>query len=280
MRAVAEFIMRGRVRAVILTMVGIPLISPAILALVSLRRGSSEGLMVLAWALLPIVVMGMSGNVPPLVTGISAGHFAAVFCGAMALRSSRSWVVALFTVTAASAVGILLTSVFGGGLLQGFMQALERAAEQPNTVPMEELKQVFSGELQITGYLSLISAMSATLALVLGRYWQALLYNPGGFRQEFHQLRMPVWLAALSMLLWVVSLVTPGYAFWGAVIAFPMVVAGIALIHWLVASRGWGIGPLVAMYVMLVIGGLPLAGFLCGLALVDSWIDIRGRSAK
>ncbi|WP_444940189.1 hypothetical protein ACJJI3_15280 [Microbulbifer sp. ZKSA004] len=280
MRAVAEFIMRGRVRAVILTMLGLPLISPAILALVSLRRGGSDGLMVLAWALLPIVVMGMSGHVPPLVTGISAGHFVAVFCGAMALRSSRSWATGLVAVTAVSAAGILLTSLFSGGLMQGFLQAVENAAEQPNTVPMDELKQIFSGELQITGYLSLISAISTTLALVLGRYWQALLYNPGGFRQEFHQLRLPLWLSATSMLLWVVSLVTPGYAFWGAVIAFPMVVAGIALVHWLVASRGWGVGPLVAMYIMLVIGGLPLAGFLCGLALVDSWIDIRGRSSK
>ncbi|MFS1524067.1 hypothetical protein ACL7TT_08140 [Microbulbifer sp. 2304DJ12-6] len=280
MRAVAEFIMRGRVRAVILTMLGIPLVSPAILALVSLRRGSSDGLMVLAWALLPIVVAGMSGHVPLLVAGISAGYFVAVLCGAVALRSRSSWIAALLTVIAVSAVSIGLTSYFSGGLLQGFLQAVERAAEQPNSVPMEELRQVFSGELQITGYLSLILAMSATLALILGRYWQALLYNPGGFRQEFHQLRLPLWLAAASMLLWVLGLVTPGYAFWGAVVAFPMVVAGIALIHWLVASRGWGIGPLVAMYVMLVIGGLPLAGFLCGLALVDSWIDIRGRFAK
>ncbi|WP_444902331.1 hypothetical protein ACJJIG_06910 [Microbulbifer sp. SSSA007] len=280
MRAVAEFIMRGRVRAVILTMVGIPVISPAILALVSLRRGGSDGLMVLAWALLSVVVAGMSGHVPPLVTGVSASSFAAVFCGATVLRSSRSWVAALLALTAISAVGILLTSYFSGGLLQGFLQVLETAAEQPNTVPLDELKKVFPGDLQFAGYWSWVLVISATLALVLGRYWQALLYNPGGFRQEFHQLRLPLWLAAVSMLLWVLCLVTPGYAFWGAVIAFPLEVAGIALIHWLVASRNWGIAPLVAMYVMLVIGGLPLAGFLCGLALVDSWIDIRGRSSK
>ncbi|WHI50954.1 hypothetical protein P3339_21520 [Microbulbifer sp. MLAF003] len=272
--------MRGRVRAVILTMVGIPVISPAILALVSLRRGGSDGLMVLAWALLPVVVAGMSGHVPPLVTGVSASSFAAVFCGATVLRSSRSWVAALLALTAISAVGILLTSYFSGGLLQGFLQVLETAAEQPNTVPLDELKKVFPGDLQFAGYWSWVLVISATLALVLGRYWQALLYNPGGFRQEFHQLRLPLWLAAVSMLLWVLCLVTPGYAFWGAVIAFPLEVAGIALIHWLVASRNWGIAPLVAMYVMLVIGGLPLAGFLCGLALVDSWIDIRGRSSK
>ena len=47
------------------------------------------------------------------------------------------------------------------------------------------------------------------------------------------------WLLVSSAL---VLLMTPGLAFWGALIAFPLVVAGIALIHWLVAQRGWGRG--------------------------------------
>lgn len=276
MRALAEFIMRGRVRAVLITMVGIPLISPAALALVSLRRGNSDGLMVLAWALLPIVAAGFSGYMSPLMTGLAASHFAAVFCGAMVLRSSRSWSAALVTVTAVTAAGILLTAQFSGGLLQNLLQA----AEETGGEQADQLRQVFDSEALATGYLSWVSAITATLALVLGRWWQALLYNPGGFREEFHQLRMPLPLAATGMLVWVYSLLTQDYAFWGAVVAFPMVVAGIALIHWLVASRGWGRGPLVALYVALVIAALPLAGFLCGLALIDSWIDIRGRTAK
>ena len=276
MRALAEFIMRGRVRAVLITMVGIPLISPAALALVSLRRGNSDGLMVLAWALLPIVAAGFSGYMSPLMTGLAASHFAAVFCGAMVLRSSRSWSLALVTVTAVAAAGILLTAQFSGGLLQNLLQA----AEETGGEQADQLRQVFDSEVLATGYLSWVSAITATLALVLGRWWQALLYNPGGFREEFHQLRMPLPLAATGMLVWVYSLLTQDYAFWGAVVAFPMVVAGIALIHWLVASRGWGRGPLVALYVALVIAALPLAGFLCGLALIDSWIDIRGRTAK
>lgn len=276
MRALAEFIMRGRVRAVLITMVGIPLISPAALALVSLRRGNNDGLMVLAWALLPIVAAGFSGYMSPLMTGLAASHFAAVFCGAMVLRSSRSWSAALVTVTAVAAAGILLTAQFSGGLLQNLLQA----ADETGGEQADQLRQVFDSEVMATGYLSWVSAITATLALVLGRWWQALLYNPGGFREEFHQLRMPLPLAATGMLVWVYSLLTQDYAFWGAVVAFPMVVAGIALIHWLVASRGWGRGPLVALYVALVIAALPLAGFLCGLALIDSWIDIRGRTAK
>ncbi|MFD1584733.1 hypothetical protein ACFR96_16265, partial [Microbulbifer halophilus] len=100
MRALAEFIMRGRVRAVLTTMVGIPLISPAALGLVSLRRGGNDGLMVLAWAMLPVVAAGFSGLMSPLMIGLASSHFAAVFCGALVLRSSRSWAAALVAVAA------------------------------------------------------------------------------------------------------------------------------------------------------------------------------------
>lgn len=276
MRALAEFIMRGRVRAVLTTMVGIPLISPAALALVSLRKGGSEGLMILAWALLPIVAAALSGHMSPLVIGLSASHFAAVYGGAMALRGSRSWGAALAVLAAVSGLGILLSAHFGGGLLQNLLQA----AEESGAAQGEQLQQMFGSETAASGYLAWVSAMSAALALVLGRYWQALLYNPGGFRQEFHQLRMPLWLAGSAMLVWVLGLVSGDYVFWGALFAFPVMVSGLALVHWLVASKGWGRGPLVALYVALVIAALPLAGFLCGLALIDSWIDIRGRSGR
>ncbi|MFI2811922.1 hypothetical protein [Microbulbifer sp. YPW16] len=276
MRALAEFIMRGRVRAVLTAMVGIPLISPAALALVSLRKGTNDGLMVLVWALLPVVAGGMSGVFSPLMTGLGATHLAAVFCGALALRGTRSWTSGLVVLTAVASAGILATSHFSGGLLETLLQA----ATESGGAQADQLRQVFNSEALATGYLALVSAITATLALVLGRWWQALLYNPGGLREEFHQLRMPLPLAATAMLLWVFCLLTPGLAFWGAVVAFPLVLAGIALIHSLVAQRGWGRGPLVAMYVALVIAALPLAGFLCGLALIDSWIDIRGRSAN
>ncbi|AMX01417.1 hypothetical protein [Microbulbifer thermotolerans] len=276
MRALAEFIMRGRVRAVLITMVGIPLISPAALALVSLRRGGSDGLMVLAWALLPVITASMSGHMSPLMTGLAISHLGAVFCGALVLRSSRSWSAALVVLTAAAAAGILGTAHFSGGMLQSLLQA----AEESGGGQVAQLQQIFGSEPLATGYLCWVSAITATLALVLGRYWQAMLYNPGGFRREFHLLRMPLPLAAAGMLVWVYCLLTQDYVFWGAVVAFPIMVAGIALMHWLVADKGWGRGPLVALYVMLVIAALPLAGFLCGLALIDSWIDIRGRFSK
>ena len=278
MRAIAEFAMRSRLRAVLLTMVGIPLISPAVLALVGLRRGSSDGLFVLAWAVLPVVAAAGAGYMSPLMSGLAITHFVAVLAGALVLRATRAWSWALVALTAAFAVGTLVTSWVTGGVLEAFTQAFIEAAGGASSPEAQQLSKAFTSEAQITGYLCWFSVMFGTLALVLGRWWQALLYNPGGFQQEIHNLRMPLPLAAIGMLLWIYCLVSEHYVFWGAVAAFPMLVAGIGLIHWQVAQRGWGRGPLIALYVMLVIAALPLAGFLCGLALIDSWIDIRART--
>ncbi|WGL15061.1 hypothetical protein PVT68_09735 [Microbulbifer bruguierae] len=271
--------MRSRVRAVILTMVGIPLISPAVLALVGLRRGSGDGLFVLAWALLPVVAAAGASYMSPLMSGLAITHFVAVLAAALVLRATRTWSWALLMLTAVSALGILATSQVAGGVVESLQQAVNEAAGGATTPEAQQLSQAFASETQATGYLTWVSVISAMLALMLGRWWQALLYNPGGLREEMHSLRMPLPIAAAGMLLWVYCLVNEHFVFWGAVAAFPIMVAGICLIHWMVARKGWGRGPLIAMYVMLVIGALPLAGFLCGLALIDSWIDIRARSS-
>lgn len=280
MRAIAEFVMRSRLRAVILTMVGIPLISPAVLALVGLRRGGGDGLFVLAWAVLPIVAAAGAGYMSPLMAGLAITHFVGVLAGAQVLRATNSWCWGLVALTIASALGILVTSQVAGGVLGNLIQAVNEAAGGAATPEAQQLSKAFNSEAQATGYLGWVSVISATLGLLLGRWWQSMLYNPGGLQAEMHALRMPLPLAAVGMLLWVVCLVSEHFVFWGAVAAFPMMVAGICLIHWFVAQKGWGRAPLIAMYVMLVIAALPLAGFLCGLALIDSWIDIRARSSN
>ncbi len=44
---------------------------------------------------------------------------------------------------------------------------------------------------QIAGMMGAGTAMSAVLCLLLARYWQAALYNPGGFGEEFQALALP-----------------------------------------------------------------------------------------
>jgi hypothetical protein len=68
MRALAEFIMRGRLQAGTVAVLGylIPLLAPAAVALITLRKGAAEGSMILLFALSPALlslVLGDGGSV-------------------------------------------------------------------------------------------------------------------------------------------------------------------------------------------------------------------------
>src|SRR5690606_5940192 len=114
----------------------------------------------------------------------------------------------------------------------------------------------------------------------LARWWQAMLYNPGGFREEFHRLRLPPLLAAGLIAAGIVAtLPGPDYRLWAALFAVRFTVAGFALVHGVAGLNGWGRGPLVALYLCWLLFGWAKAMLLLA-ALVDSWVDIRRRVSR
>ena len=132
----------------------------------------------------------------------------------------------------------------------------------------------------LTGLLAALLQIVTLLSLMLGRYWQAALYNPGGFGSEFRALRFP---PMLAMLLLVGMLLGPNLGAQLAVLtplcSVPLVFAGLALMHGLVAQgrlpRFW----LVGLYVTLVLFMQVIYPLLAVLAIVDSLFDFRGRAA-
>ncbi len=73
MRALAEYVMRGRMQAVIVAAVAtgsvlFAWIGAAVVALVTLRKGTNQGLYVLFWALLPAFIVAWGGDTGPLTT--------------------------------------------------------------------------------------------------------------------------------------------------------------------------------------------------------------------
>jgi hypothetical protein len=96
MKALAGFAMSGRRQALLAaTLLGIlPLLnflSAPIVALVCLRHGKSEALIVLAWAVLPAAGWAVAGDMIPLLTLLGSTLLAGV------LRSFGSWEFALLT---------------------------------------------------------------------------------------------------------------------------------------------------------------------------------------
>ena len=116
----------------------------------------------------------------------------------------------------------------------------------------------------------------AVLLLMMARWMQALLFNPGGFRLEFHSLRIErhVALGLIAVLLLAGSGAIVPEA-WTLYFLMPLVFAGIALIHAVVAIRKLPVMLLATFYILLM---LPAAVQLVVLlALLDSWFDFRSR---
>ena len=197
MKAIAEFAMRGRFQALLLTVAGAGSImfcwiSAAVLALVTLRKGVGNGAQLLLWALLPSgVLLYTVGDSGPLSLMVGTALLAIV------LRVTVSLPLAVLVSTVVGAVSGLALLAFGSHYLEQmvslfgeFLANVEQQLSQGDQVV--ELARPTTA--QIAGMLGAGTGMMSVLCLMLGRYWQAALYNPGGFGSEFRLLRYtPPW---------------------------------------------------------------------------------------
>src|SRR5579864_7939747 len=98
MRALAEFVMRGRVQAIGIAVLGLVLplfawASAAVVGLVALRRGGQDTVIVLGWVLLAaFAVLFWQGDPGPLTALIATP------VAALVLRWTRSWPLALVAI--------------------------------------------------------------------------------------------------------------------------------------------------------------------------------------
>jgi hypothetical protein len=119
--------------------------------------------------------------------------------------------------------------------------------------------------------------MSSVLCLLLARYWQAALYNPSGFGDEFRAMRYAPGVAtAMALVAVAVSALGVEYRTWAVIGMLPLNFAGLALVHARVRSRGQGSGWLFGFYAAWIIFD-PLKLMVVFAAIADSWFDFRQR---
>lgn len=273
MRALAAYIMRGRPQAILVTAVTALLslllpplsyLSGATIALVTMRMGAQQGLVVLilasiATGLLSLLILGSSS--PGLV--FLAALWLPVWILGLSLRR-----------TASLSRSILLAALFGTALILGvhagtedpaqwwmglFEQMLQGAESEGATEGMPDLSLALAELSQLmTGVMAAALTMTLIGSLFIGRWWQALLYNPGGFREEFHALTLGkvfagVVVVVLLMNLPIVGGVIPVASDLLILAGFLFVFQGIAVVHGIVGKTGAHKGWLIAMYVLLLL---------------------------
>lgn len=274
MKALAGFAMTGRRQAVLAaTLLGIlPLLnflSAPIVALVCLRHGMTEGLLVLIWAALPAAGWAAAGDMIPLLTLLGSVALAAV------LRSSASWELVLLGAIVVG-IGAQLALLVQPGFVELMMQQIELLMANPelqgrvSTLPPEQLQPLLR---MFYGMMLMFLAISV---LVVARYWQAALYNPGGFRQEFHRLRLGWKTSALLCGAFVLTTLGPAALQPFAILfVLPLLVAGVALVHGIAGLRKLPSAVMVIFYVALM--SPVMTQILMLAAIADSWLDFRSR---
>ena len=282
MRALAELIMRGRTQACGVAVFGslLPIISPASIGLVTLRKNSSEGLIVALWALLPWLALYLTSTMSPLLTLAPAAALIVIVVAANILRTTVSWQWTLIGAGIASAVAVSIVGVVASGdvdqVVAEFADLVAQVSAQAGV--SEELSLV-PDRTFVLGLLAWMVALTVVCGLFVARWWQALLFNPGGFREEFHGFRLEQRVAVILFAIVVAGVALPReYTPWVELMSLPLLIAGVALIHSSVALMNWGGHWLGLMYFGLFFIG-PTGAVLVGLGLVDSILNLRSRLA-
>ena len=276
MRALASFIMRGRMQATLVVVISavLPLLfwlSAAAGSLVLLRRGFRDATSVIVGGLLAGLAVWVMGD--PITFLVIAGALAL----AAMLRAEHPWsrvllASAVFAVAFSLVLDLALAQTFDV-LAKAFAEAMPKIEGQP----------VLSGELirpVLVASTAVTVQLFSVLALMLARYWQAALYNPGGFGREFRELKLPKQTMAVLVAVMVVApFIGPQFIILASASSLVLVLAGIALMHGLVAQGRLAGFWLVGMYVTLPLIMQLIYPLLVVLAIVDSLIDFRGRKS-
>lgn len=286
MRELASFIMRGRIYAIavaglfgIISLFFMPMafLSGAAVGLVSLRKGSYDGLLVAGSAfLLTFAVFLLIGERPgfpfPLVTAL----WLPVLVCTEVLRRFESQGVMLATIGALAALFVIGMHVLTGDVVQWWREWLRVAVANVQGATVEGFARDNTLRL-FNGMVAMIFGISMMLTMLLARWWQALLYHPGGFAEEFHNLRIPrlILPAVVAIVLLAGSINKIAMADLFMVGLMVYFFQGIAVMHGIVAKRNlawvWLLPPYFLLFFLpqYVIAGLALLGA------VDSLIDFR-----
>lgn len=295
MRLLADFVMRGRVQATLvaamtallaLLLPPLTYLSGAVIGLVTLRVGPVQGLSVIASSMLVVAVLSgvVFGNPLPGL-GFALVLWLPVWTLAANLRRSVSL-----------ARSVQLAGLFGVMLVVG----IHLATDNPVTWWREMLERLMSPALEgaatqsidemtaavaqiarlMTGLMGGLMGLTLLVCLFIARWWQALLYNPGGFRQEFQQLRLGRGFATAALVVGLLLLLSSGETIPVAtdllvVMVMLFMVQGLAISHSLVASGGASRVWLVVLYLLMVLALPQTALTLAVAGFTDNWFDFR-----
>lgn len=264
-------------------------VSVVIMALITLRKGAQQGLIVLLVASIPsIVLLYLGVNVPWVIIMLLGNILTWVL--AIVLRNQVLWSSVLTTcIVSTVLVAFTLRLVFPNldavwySILHVlYIQANKDASifwQIPANIDLNTYVRTMSR--LITPVLILVQVVLSVTNLLIARWWQASLFNPGGFGKEISQIRLGY--VVLGFALIVLAAIFFGIkAGWDVL---PTIIAafffvGIVVFHQIVKQKKSKVAWLWLFYGLLVLLFPYSLLIVAGLGITDAFIDFRARQAQ
>ncbi len=258
------------------------LINGSVVALLTLRKGSVIGMQTLFTSLLLLVVFSLLANLP-LQLGLMYALviWLPVWFAAAVLRAYAQQGLLLLIVGLMAAVLIAVMYMFIGDVSVWWQQWLMLMIEK--TMPPEHIEQY---KAVLDPAASMLNAMmmaglllNIVMSVLLARWWQSKLFNPGAFRQEFYALRLPWMILPTSavMILLVFTLAEPWRDLFRdimVVLMFVYLIQGISSVHRNVDKFKLSTAWIASMYCLLIL--MPqMALFIACLGMMDVYVNWR-----
>ena len=161
--------------------------------------------------------------------------------------------------------------------LNAFADAV--AAQGGQFLPPESLAQIAS---MMHASTILLAMLFLSLSLLLGRWWQASIYNPDGFGKEFRGFVLPKAVMLTAAVIAIAYLATMnnggGLSVVGDALVLVMtlfVFQGLAVVHHRAKERGLGSGLFVFGYLFLVFLPHIVGVMLAFIGILDNVVDFR-----
>lgn len=296
MRFLAAYIMKGRMPSTmvasflaLLSLILPPasIVSSATVALVTLRKGGHEGLIVLGYAVLAVTIIGffIFGNFQiGLLFGLVL--WLPIWLISIVLREAKHLSIAVEIAVLLGVAGVVVFYLFVSEPALIWHSVLEQMVkpmlESDSNFSREELNQtlqLFSSYM--TGGIIAGAVYGLLFGLFLARWWQSALYNPGGFRDEYLSLKVNAKIAMASVVIFVMAWFMTGIISeicWNISIIFVVLftLVGTAVLHAAFSTVKTKRFMVPFLYITLVL--IPHVIVIVAIVgLLDVWMDLRNK---
>lgn len=298
---IALFSMRGRWQAagvIALFSIAALMLPPfsylasGIIVLCTLRMGPKEGMRVVLATTLLFTLLAAVLLDKIYISGLFLiSNWLPILGASLVLGYTRSLAISLL-----AAAGLGIAVILGFYLVLAdptlWWQQLigplaETLVEQPGWQFDQAQTQtiVLNLSSMMTGLMAAGLTLNIILGLLVGRSWQAKLYNPGGFASEFQQLQLGKSVAILTIVMMVVTALPLGDSVAVLRECLPVLLVlftlqGLSVVHAIVKQQKRQSFWLVAVYMLLLVMMPQMAVLLTIIGVLEQWFNFRRLSLE